>query len=95
MVLFVVIFVVDWFLFNDFWCGFGSFFDLLSFGQLLVSLTLLQDVKRIRILVKEKSVTISDTYSVGILHFEQYLYNPQDEGDFSEYRLEFLLGAIR
>merc|ERR550519_2502074 len=63
----------------------GSFFDLFSFGQLLVSLTLLQDVKRIRILIKKKSVTISDTYSVGILHFEQYLYNPQDQGDFSGY----------
>merc|ERR1719378_1179535 len=48
----------------------GCRFDLLGLGCKLLLVTLLEDIQRISFFIKKQSVTICDTYSVGILHFE-------------------------
>merc|ERR1719180_271193 len=45
-----------------------SIFDLLGFCDLLLCLTLLEDVQRIRVLVEEESITICHAYTVDVLH---------------------------
>merc|ERR1719361_1043545 len=45
-----------------------SIFDLLGLCDLLLSLTLLEDVQRIRVLVEEESITICHAYTVDVLH---------------------------
>jgi len=49
--------------------GLGGSLDLLGLGILLI--TGLQDIQGVGFFIKEQSETICDTYSVGILHFEQ------------------------
>merc|ERR1740128_422431 len=46
----------------------GSFFELLRLCDLLLGLTLLEDVQRIRVLVEEESITICHAYTVDVLH---------------------------
>merc|ERR550532_712547 len=44
-------------------------FDLLCLCDLLLGLTLLEDVQRIRVLIEEESITICHAYTVDVLHF--------------------------
>merc|ERR550519_1563658 len=43
-------------------------FDLLGLRDLLLGLTLFEDVQRIRVLVEEESITICHAYTVDVLH---------------------------
>merc|ERR1719317_1140155 len=46
----------------------GRVLDLLGLRDLLLGLTLLEDVQRIRVLVEEESITICHAYTVDVLH---------------------------
>merc|ERR1719166_748374 len=46
----------------------GRILDLLGLRDLLLGLTLLEDVQRIRVLVEEESITIFHAYTVDVLH---------------------------
>merc|ERR1719229_1393420 len=46
----------------------GRILDLLGLRDLLLGLTLLEDVQRIRVLVEEESITICHAYTVDVLH---------------------------
>merc|ERR1719204_1262421 len=46
----------------------GRGLDLLSLRDLLLGLTLLEDVQRIRVLVEEESITICHAYTIDVLH---------------------------
>merc|ERR1719334_1679336 len=46
----------------------GRILDLLGLRDLLLGLTLLEDVQRIRVLIEEESITICHAYTVDVLH---------------------------
>merc|ERR1719270_1344735 len=46
----------------------GRILDLLGLRDLLLGLTLFEDVQRIRVLVEEESITICHAYTVDVLH---------------------------
>merc|ERR1719205_403666 len=46
----------------------GRVLDLLGLRDLLLGLTLLEDVQRIRVLIEEESITICHAYTVDVLH---------------------------